>query len=145
MNDEVFFEEGVVVSAENGYADVSVIQNEKCDDCSAKIICKPNKDELNILRVENPIGAKVGDNVQIEIKGLSILKVSFNLYGVPLILLLIGIFLGISIFDGNEFSELYSVFFGIGLIAIYFILIFYHQKNLKDQILPKIVFIKRII
>lgn len=144
MIDEVIAEEGIVVSVQSGFADVSVIQNEKCDECSAKIICKPTKDDQNILHVEDPIGVKIGDNVRIEIKGGSLLKASFNLYGIPLILLLVGIILGTSIFSGYKLSELYSVIFGLGLIAIYFLLTFARSKTLHKQVLPKIVFVKRI-
>ncbi len=144
MNDEVIVEEGIVVSIENGFADVSVSQNEKCDECSAKIICKPNKDHLNILHVEDPLGTRVGDSVRIEIKGNSLLKASFNLYGIPLILLLVGILLGNSIFPGDKFSELYSFLFGIALTAIYYLFTFLHNKDQRNQILPKIVFVKRI-
>jgi sigma-E factor negative regulatory protein RseC len=145
MNEEVIIEDGVVISVENGFADVSVIQSEKCDECSAKIICHPNKNDLNILHVEDPFGAKVGDNVRIEIRGKSILKASFKLYGIPLIILLIGIFLGNSIFTGYKISELFSVLLGVGLVIIYYFLTFSHQKNHSNQILPKIVFVNRIL
>jgi sigma-E factor negative regulatory protein RseC len=143
MLNEVIVEEGVVLSVENGFAEVSIYQNGKCDDCSAKIICRPLKNDINILNVIDPLGAKIGDNVRIEIGGKSILKVSFNLYGIPLILLMIGIFFGASIFYMFQFSELYSVLFGFSLLVIYFVFTFLHQKKKQNQILPKIVFIKR--
>lgn len=144
MNNEVLVEEGIVLSVDNGIAEISVIQNENCGECSAKIICKPNKDDRNILRVEDPLGVKPGDTVKIEIQGSSLLKVSFQLYGIPLILLLVGILFGTSIFSGYKFSELYSVLFGLGLIVIYFLFTFSRSRSQRNQILPKIVFVKRI-
>lgn len=141
--EEILIEEGIVVSKENGIAEVEVFPAQNCEECSAKIICKPNKDDRNVLRVNNLIGANVGDNVRIEIKGKSVLAASFNLYGIPLIILLIGIFLGTSIFSEYKLAELYSALFGIGLTALYYLFLLSHNKNRQDQILPKIVFIKR--
>jgi sigma-E factor negative regulatory protein RseC len=141
--EEILIEEGIVVSKENGNAEVEVFPAQNCEECSAKIICKPNKDDRNVLRVNNSIGANVGDNVRIEIKGKSVLAASFNLYGIPLIILLIGIFLGTSIFSDYKLAELYSAFFGIGLTALYYLFFLSHNKKQQNQILPKIVFIKR--
>lgn len=141
--EEILIEEGIVVSKENGFAKVAVSLEQNCEECSAKIFCKPNKDDKNILHVENSIGADVGDNVKIEIKGKSILKASFSIYGIPLILLLIGIFLGTFIFSGFKFQELYSVIFAIGLIVIYYVLLYTNQSRHQNQTLPKIVFVKR--
>ncbi|MBS3944066.1 MAG: SoxR reducing system RseC family protein [Melioribacter sp.] len=141
--EEILIEEGIVVCRENGIAEVEVFPAQSCEECSAKIFCKPDKDDRNVLRVNNSIGANVGDNVRIEIKGKSVLAASFNLYGIPLIILLIGIFLGTSIFSEYKLVELYSAFFGIGLTAIYYLFFLSHNKNRQNQILPKIVFIKR--
>jgi sigma-E factor negative regulatory protein RseC len=143
MYEEVLVEEAIVLSLQNGIAEVSVTPNESCEECSAKIICKPNNDDRNILSVNNSIGASVGDNVRIEIKGKSVLTASFNLYGIPLIILFLGIFLGTSIFSEFRLVELYSALFGIGLITIYYLFLLSHNKSRQNQILPKIVFVKR--
>lgn len=143
MNEEFLVEEAVVLSLQNGFAEVSVLPNNACDDCSAKIICSPDNNNRNLLRVDNSLGAKVGDNVKIQIKGKSILFESFNLYGIPLIILIIGILLGMFLFAGYRLIELYSVLFGIGLISLYYFFLFTYNKSRKIQILPKIVFIKR--
>jgi len=140
--EEILFEEGIVVSKENGIAEVQVFPAQSCEECSAKIICKP-KDDKNIVRADNSLGAEVGDNVRIEIKGKSILSASFMLYGVPLILLLIGIFLGTIIFSGYKLQELYSVVLGIGLIIVYYVQFYTNQRRSKNQTLPQIVFVKR--
>lgn len=143
MYEEVLVEEAIVLSLENGIAEVSVIPKESCEECSAKIICKPNNDNRNVLRVDNSIGANIGDHVNIEIKGKSVLYASFNLYGIPLIILLLGMLLGMSLFSEYKLVELYSTFFGIGLTAIYYLFLLSHNKNRQNQILPKIVFVKR--
>jgi sigma-E factor negative regulatory protein RseC len=142
--DELLVEEGTVLSIEKGVAEVEVFPEGKCEECSAKIFCKPNKDNKNIVRAENSIGAKIGENVRIEIKCSSILSASFVIYGLPLIILVAGIFLGLVIFSSYKLSELYSALFSIGLTAIYFLLTFFQNKKEKNPILPKIVSIKKI-
>lgn len=140
--EEILFEEGIVVSKDNGIAEVQVFPAQSCEECSAKIICKP-KDDKNIVKADNSLGAEVGDNVRIEIKGKSILSASFALYGIPLILLLTGIFLGTIIFSGYKLQELYSVVSGIGLIIVYYVLFYANQSRSNNQTLPQIVFVKR--
>ncbi|MEW6196550.1 MAG: SoxR reducing system RseC family protein [Bacteroidota bacterium] len=143
MKDEVLVEEGIVFASANGIAEVSIQQNDNCEECSAKIICKPQKDNLNIVRVIDPFGVAIGDKVRIEIHGKSLLKASFNLYGLPLILLLVGIFSGSFIFSDINYKELFSFLFGLLLIAIYFVMTISANKNLHNHNLPKIVFVKR--
>ncbi len=142
MNSEVLVEEGIVISAGNGLANVAVIQSQNCNECSAKIICKPNTGNENIITVEDPYGVKVGDQVRFEIKGSALLSASFTLYGIPLILLLVGIFLGLSIFSSYKAKEVYSFFFGIGLMALYFLLTLRNSSKSNKDILPKIVSVK---
>lgn len=143
MKDEVLVEVGIVFASANGIAEVSIQQSDNCEECSAKIICKPQKDDLNIVRAIDPFGAAIGDKVRIEIHGKSLLKASFNLYGLPLILLLVGIFSGSFIFSDLSYKELFSFLFGILLIAIYFVMTISANKNSHNDNLPKIVFVKR--
>ncbi|HOI30341.1 MAG TPA: SoxR reducing system RseC family protein [Melioribacteraceae bacterium] len=143
MVEEVIVENAVVLSVHDRIAEVSVIPDKKCEECSAKIICKPDNGR-NIVRVDNLAGAVAGDNVKIEIKGNTVLFASFLLYGIPLLILIAGIFSGLSIFSGNDSAEIYSVLFGIGLMIIYFFLSYSLNKRHRQEILPKIVFIERI-
>lgn len=143
MIEEVIVENAVVLSVRDRIAEVSVIPDEKCGECTAKIICKPDNGR-NIVRVVNQVGAAAGDNVKIEIQGRTVLFASFLLYGLPLLILLAGIFSGLSIFSGNESAEIYSVLFGLGLMIIYFLFSYSYNKKHRQEILPKIVFIDRI-
>lgn len=142
MAGEILVEEGIVVSVAEGTAHVAVTQSESCEDCSAKIICKPKSENENIIKVEDPLGVKPGDKVRIEVEGSALLSASFFLYGVPLILLLVGIFSGMSIFSNYAAKELYSFLFGISLMAIYYVLNFLNKTSAKPT-LPKIVSVNR--
>jgi sigma-E factor negative regulatory protein RseC len=142
MNSELIVEEGIVISVENEFANVAVIQSESCNDCSAKIFCKPKSSNENIIKVDNSFGAKAGDEVRFQVEGIKLLNASFLLYGIPLIILLIGIFLGLSVFSNYANKELYAFLFGLGLCAIYFLLSFGKYHNTNKVILPKIISIK---
>lgn len=141
--EEFLIEEGIVISKEKGFAEVAIFPAERCEECSAKIFCKPDKNDRNIVRVDNSLGAEIGDNVRIEIKGKSVLSASFTLYGLPLIILIIGLFLGLSIFSSYQLSELYASLFALALTALYFILTFFNNKQEKNLTLPKIILIRR--
>src|SRR4030066_2580835 len=99
MKGEVLVEEGVVLSVENGIAEISLTKSDNCEECSARLICKPNKDSSKILKAADPFGVIPGDTVRIEIQGKTLFNASILLYGVPLVLLVIGILLGLSIFS----------------------------------------------
>lgn len=142
MASEILVEEGIVVSIGTGTANVAITKSENCEECSAKIICKPKSENENIIKVEDSLGVKPGDKVRIEVDGSALLSASFFLYGVPLILLFVGIFSGMSIFLSYTAKELYSFLLGIGLVTIYYTLNFFNKTTAKTK-LPRIVSINR--
>jgi len=145
MQNESIIENGVVISAEAGHAKIKLIKTGACEECSAKIFCKPSeKKDSKILEVNDPIGVQAGEEVQIEISGSDVLKASALLYGVPLILIVIGVMLGAVIFENTSLPELFSFLFGIGLTALYVSGLFLLKKikHTKPK-LPQITFVKR--
>lgn len=146
MQNESIIEKGIVLSAADGLAEITLMQSDACEDCSAKIFCKPSEEkDTKIIEAEDPYGVQPGDEVLIEIAGTDILKASFMLYGMPLILILLGIILGMSIFNGTSLPELLSFLFSIGITALYFSIIFLINKikHAKPK-LPHITFVKRL-
>ena len=139
MNSEVIIEEGIVVSIENGFANVSVSQSDSCDECSAKIICRPKQSDERIVKVIDLFGVKPGDKVHFEVKGKDLLNASFSLYGVPLILFVVGILLGMSLFSQFRAKELFSFLFAAALVALYFFLSMLNVKKEKKEVIPKII------
>lgn len=139
MISEVIIEEGIVITVEKGFANVAVVQGESCDECSAKIICRPKSADENIVKVIDSFGVKPGDKIHFEVKGGELLSASFSLYGVPLILMVVGILLGLSIFSQYNAKELYAFIFAVSLIVIYFFLTFWKSEKANKQIMPKII------
>ena len=139
MNGEQLHEQGIVLEASEGKAKVRLIESGSCEECSAKIFCKPGEGDSKILEVIDPLGVHAGDEVTINIEGSDLVKASLKLYGIPLVLLVAGIVIGLSLFNNNE---LLAFLLGIGIMAIYYLVIFLLSKKSPKQILPKIVLVK---
>jgi sigma-E factor negative regulatory protein RseC len=139
MYTEELYEEGIVKEAKNGIAIIRIQDSDKCKECTAKIYCKPGSSEERSLTVRDPYGVHPGDKVRVVIKGSKILSASLLLYGVPLILLLAGIFIGVEVFYTSK--ELYSSLFAIGLVSIYVLIMLLFKKKEKDASYLEIVFV----
>lgn len=144
MYHEELIEEGIVTQVNKGVAVVNLNDTGACSDCGAKMFCKPGDGEGKTLTAKDPYGVHPGDRVRVSVKGKSILTATFLLYGVPLVLLLVGIIWGMSIFNSNK--ELYSTLLGLGFIAVYSLIMSSFSKkknNSKETLLPEIIFVKK--
>ncbi len=65
-----------------------------CEHCAAKILCKPEDGERRVLECIDTIGVQVGQRVQVMVPGNEVLKASALVWGMPLLLLIVGISLG---------------------------------------------------
>ncbi len=143
MYREMLVEEGIVASVEEGFAEITVTESENCNECSAKIICKPGSGSNKTIRVIDPYGVKTGDKVKISIEGRKLLGLSILLYLVPLTLMFVCILCGLSILPASEDRELFSFLIGLILMGIYYAVFYWINSRRKLQIMPKIIFLKR--
>ena len=143
MYNEELTEEGIVKELKDGIATVVISNSDNCDECTAKLYCKPGNTKQRSLTVNDPLGVNVGDSVKVSIKGSQILRVSFLIYGMPLILILAGLFLGMQVFQINK--ELFSTLFAVGLVLAYTSIILLVDKKKKHDIrsYSQIVFVNR--
>ena len=139
MYTEELYEEGIVKESKDGIAVISIQDSEKCGECTAKIYCKPGNSDGRSLTVRDPYGVHPGDKVRVVIKGSEILSASFRIYGIPLLLLIAGIFFGMEIFESNK--EIYSSLFAVVLVSIYAFYMFLFFKKDKVSCYPEIVFV----
>ncbi len=147
MQKEKIIEKGIVLSASDGTARIMLDESGKCEECSAKIFCKPaGSIDAKILEVEDSYGVKAGDKVDIEVIGSDIFKASVMLYGIPMIILIVGILLGMSIFSGLSLKELFAFLFASGLTLVYavILLVLNKLKPLKQN-LPKITSVTKTV
>ena len=130
---EELIEHGIVLKSENGYAEVQLVENDSCEECTAKIFCKPHEDNSKKLTIKDITGLTAGDKVTIVIPGRTILKASFNLYLYPLIILVLTLLLGTHYFDQQPNSEIYSFIIAVIAIVIYYSAFFLLSKKQKEQ------------
>ena len=79
---------GTVTKVEGDFADVIFQRQSMCKHCGACI--KAGPDEM-MVRVENTLGAKVGDRVSVSMGQTAFVEASLVMYGVPLVALLVGV------------------------------------------------------
>lgn len=139
MYTEELYEEGIVKESKDGIAIISIQDSDNCHECTAKIYCKPGKSEGRSLTVRDPYGVHPGDKVRVVIKGSKILSSSFRLYGIPLVLLLAGIFIGLEVFESNK--ELFSSLLGVGMVTVYALYMFLFSEKEKINSYSEIIFV----
>lgn len=138
MNSEQIHEEGIVIEAGNGRAKVELLTSDACEECTAKIVCKPKDENANVLEVIDSLGVKPGDKVIINIEGSDILKASLKLYGVPLFLVVAGIILGSEVFK----DEMLGIIMGMGSATLYYFGLYFIWKNSAKEVMPSIISVK---
>lgn len=144
MNKEELIEEGVVLTVNAGKAEIMVIDSDSCEECSAKIYCKPSSENKKTLLVKDPFGVKPGDKVKVALRGANLFKASSILYGIPLLILVGGIVLGVSLFENSSSKEVYAFLLSISACALYYLIVYLITKNKPENIeLPVITFVSR--
>ena len=121
---ETLIEEGIVtalIPASGGKPSQATVRleiGEHCGQCAANVLCRPADGDRRMMDVLDPIGVAVGDRVQVAVPGGAVLKASLLVYGLPLLLLLAGVGIGMFIWpEGRPMRDLWSFLLGIGLAA----------------------------
>ena len=127
-------EEGIVRREENGLCEVVVRRRTACGDNCASCggACKMN---FQTVTAKNPLGAKAGDCVIIEMDGKKVLLSAFLVYILPLFVFLISFYgtrgIGISgAASGSISAALTVAAFGITVI---------YDRRHKTDFLPEII------
>jgi len=106
-----------VVEILGGKAKVKVKRGAACESCKIDSLCKMLSQGYVVIEAENPIGAKTGQEVMVTIYNEEVLKASLILFGIPLICLLLGAFVGyyIDISGMRNLSTFLGSFIGVSL------------------------------
>lgn len=136
MYREKFFEEGEVLYVVGTHAVVLLSEGGNCQECHARKYCKPGPMKGRELKVQGADGLHPGDKVRVEVYGSSLVAASLLIYGLPLVLLLAGVFMG-----AYFFNELAAGILGLAFPAGYaFILWLFAQRGIETPlIVPRIV------
>lgn len=82
-------QEGIVLECSGSVAKVKASRHNDCENCGA---CPGNS--AMVLQALNPLGAKPGQRVAIEVQQVNMLKAAFVVYVLPLLAVLAGVVAG---------------------------------------------------
>jgi sigma-E factor negative regulatory protein RseC len=138
---------GRVVAVERGVAWVQTVQQSTCNACSANKGCgtavlnKLSGGRVTQTPCKDHLGVNVGDTVVIGIPDDALLKASFLVYFMPLMLLVLGALVGDHWWPGNE---LYSILTGLFGLFVGFALVKMIASSSRMEADTQPILVKRI-
>jgi len=116
-------ETGVVIDASETRAWVRLEPGGDCSACASSSACRREADASGRRVVEaiNPLGVRTGQRVVLHMEGTGIVKASLLMYALPLLLLLLGAFLGKTLGGGENPSDTRAALFGLGFMVAGFL------------------------
>jgi sigma-E factor negative regulatory protein RseC len=131
--------EDIISKDNDGKVVLKKIRPEACHNCSSKVLCGVKNEFCfrAVNRTEQPL--KIGDVVEFSLPEISVSKLAFMVYGIPLIIFLFILFIMVGIFHVNEYVAV-----GRSLAALFgtYILTAIYDKKVfgnSEAALPKIV------
>ncbi|MFP3927940.1 MAG: SoxR reducing system RseC family protein [Desulfobacteraceae bacterium] len=91
---ESLTEKGMVEEVGGGNAIVRVGRNSACAQCRSRGACEMFSEKNMRIVVENTLGARQGDWVEISVPAVSLLKISLAVYLIPILALVLGAVIG---------------------------------------------------
>jgi sigma-E factor negative regulatory protein RseC len=131
---------GIVQEIKKRYAVIKVQRSAACDKCSSNGSCERTSNDV-FVEVDNDMNAKEGDLVELSMPEGALLKISFLVYFLPIISLLLGAFLGKALADSLKTSPTaLSVSGGLLFMGIEFYYLIRRSKSAKyrDRYRPRI-------
>ncbi len=117
--------EGILVENKGELSKVKIVRGSMCgESCGSCNLC--GKRETFVF-ARNKAGAVKGDRVVLEMDSASGLKAAFLVYGMPLVILILGIVL-IAVFNSDQIKGLLLVLFAI---VLWFFVVKLIDKNMK--------------
>ncbi|MFW5982077.1 MAG: SoxR reducing system RseC family protein [Halanaerobiaceae bacterium] len=128
---------GEIIKTSGKHALVKIERHSLCSKCTNKCqLAQPESHEVDEIEVEvdNPIGARSGQKVKIEMKEQPVVIASLIIYVIPLIFMIIGYFLGISLLEafGYQGTEITGIISSLIFLALSFVFI-----RILDNLLSK--------
>ncbi|NLV75708.1 MAG: SoxR reducing system RseC family protein [Tissierellia bacterium] len=125
---------GYIRNTSNGMAEVEVRRISGCGgSCSS---CGGSCDVPSIIiKIENSIGAKPGDYVEIKGQSNKIIRYALIVYMIPFFMLILGIMMSTVLLKslGINNSELYSFLIGIVFLGISFLILKRIDNSIKKK------------
>lgn len=137
-------ERGEVIRVNNGTALVKTNRTEACKSCASRSSCHTSGQEMEVEAI-NLADAREGDTVIMSMQTSSLLKISFLLYILPVLLLIVGAVVGGRAgvaYGVNESASAAASGFLLFLVAFFFIVRKGNRMARKDDYRPKIIRVK---
>ena len=136
-------EKGIVTKLESATAWVTTTRTSACETCVAKSACKTlgGGKEMEVKAL-NRVGAQTGDRVVIGFDTSALVKISFLIYIIPIISMIIGAIIGQELalfyhYDGSAFSAVVGFLFFF--LAFLFIKLWENKIAKKNKYQPRII------
>ena len=132
-------EQAIVISTDQHQASLEILRNKPCGLCGQSRGCglsffgKLFAHRPNTFKAKNLIKAKVGDLVVVGVEESALLMSSFAVYGIPLVMLLIGAFLGSFLATAAHMDRGTAIGAACGLLLGYIWLKGHAQGNSLDR------------
>lgn len=132
---------GKVIRVSGDKAFIEVERSSACAQCGLQEVEEIAAGGKVIFEAINLARANIGDRVKVRVESLAYMKASAFIYGIPVLLLIIGAMLGVYLAEKlNKSSENMSVLFGIcGLIIGIVVLFLFRKRGARKEYLPVIV------
>lgn len=127
-------ERGIVQQVGRSTATIRIQKSSYCATCGSRDKCQTLSDRDMLIEVINDLHAREGDQVEITVPTRSLLKLSLLVYLLPIVLLIIGAYLG------GEWAEsthrdptLCSVIGGMGAMVLSFVILKGFDRKLRGK------------
>lgn len=124
--------EGKIVEISERFISVEIVNKSACAACHAKGVCAASDEKIKFIEVPLSIDTlaeeySVGDTVNVVMKGSLGLKAIWLAYAVPLIVLMASIL----VFSLFHLHEALVGLLSVGVVAVYYIVLFLFRNRLS--------------
>lgn len=132
---------GRVVKIAGDKAFVEVERSSACAQCGLQEVEELTAGGKPVFEAINMVNAKPGDKVKVQVQSVAYIKASFFIYGLPVLLMLIGAIFGIYLAGKlNKSPDTMSVLSGFaGLITGILTIYLFRKRGTRREYLPVIV------
>jgi len=113
-----------VVSTSRGHAKVAIVRSEACGNCPSKSMCSTASGEINVLEVRNPVKARTGQKVIIELHPDALVKATAMVYLLPAAAMVTGATAG-WLKAGTDLGSMFGALAGLGAATLF---LFWHTR-----------------
>ena len=132
---------GKVVKVQGDQAFIEVERSSACAECGLQEAEELTTGGKVVFQAFNMIQAKVGDRVKVRVQTAAYMKATIYVYGIPVLLMVIGAVFGMYIAGAmNRSSDAMSALFGIGgLVLGIFVLFLLRKKGNAKKYVPVVM------